>query len=76
MILTLGSFMLQDVDMSPTPDSRGWSIFLLVPVVRIVNRVAVDMCAERVGQNGMDGEDDNDGACSKVYARARTKLIQ
>ena len=68
--------MLQDVDVSPTPDSRGWSVLLLVPVVRIVDRVAVDMYAERVGQNGMDEEDNNDGACSKVYARARTKLIQ
>ena len=46
--------MLQDVDVSPTPDSRGWSVLLLVPVVRIAGRAAVDMCAERVGQNGMD----------------------
>ena len=64
--------MLQDVDMSPTPDSRGWTVLLLIPVVRSTNHVAVDMCAEHVGQNGMDGEDNNDGACSKVNARART----
>ena len=68
--------MLQYLDVSPTPDSRGWSVLLLVPAVRINGRAAVDMYAEHVRQNGMDGEDDNDGACSKVDARARTKLIR
>ena len=43
--------MLQDVDVSPTPDSRRWSVLLLVPVVRIADRAAVDM-----GQHGMNGE--------------------
>ena len=68
--------MLQYLDVSPTPDSRGWSVVLLVPVVRIADRAAVDMCVERVGQNGMGGEDNNDGACRKVDARVRTKLIR
>jgi hypothetical protein len=54
------------------PDSRGWSVLLPAPVVHITDRAATDMCTERVGHNGLDREDNNDGVCSKVDTRTRT----
>ena len=68
--------MLQDVDVSPTPDFRGWSILLLSQVVHIADRATTDMCTECVGRNGMDGEDGNAGVCIKVDGRVRTKSIR
>ena len=46
--------MLQDVDASPTPDSRGWIFLLLAPMVNTVDCMAVDMCTDRVGFYGTD----------------------
>ena len=61
MILTLGSFMVPYVDVSPMFDSRGWGVLLPEPGIHIANRAAADMCTESVGHSGRDGENNNDG---------------